>query len=130
MANQQVALGALSLTPRPAYHKPKVKQDKPAWGVINDGFYDENDKFWQAGQMLYFSGEPNKNLYPLNKMAWDKMQEFLDKLDVLGMDIAKRNKKTFVPEARQPWAEDDDADMPQIEHVMGMPKKEKNDEIR
>ena len=130
MAGNPVALGALSLTPRPEYKKPKLKQDKPAWGVINNGFFDENDKFWHPGQMLYFMGEPNQNLYPLNKLAYDKMESFLDKLDVLGEEVAKKNKKTYVRQPRQEWNDNEDVELPQIEHVMGVPKKDKNDEIR
>lgn len=132
MAGNPVALGALSLSPRPAYQKPKVKQDRAAYGVINNGFYDQNDKFWQVGQMLYFEGEPNQNLYPLNKLAYDAMQKFLDKLDQLGEDVARnaKPKRSYVRQARQEWKEDEDSEMPQIEHVMGVPKKDKNDEIR
>ncbi len=132
MAGPARALGALSLSPRPAYQKPKLKQDKPAYGVINNGFYDENDKFWQPGQMLYFEGEPNQNLYPLNKLAYDMMQMFLDKLDVLGEEVAKNSKpkKAYVPQKREAWVEDNDGDLPQIENVMGVPKTAKNDEIR
>jgi hypothetical protein len=130
MAGSPVALGALSLTPRPEYKKPKVKQDKAAYGVINNGFFDENDKFWHPGQMLYFNGEPNQNLYPLNKLAYDRMQAFLDKLDMLGEEVAKKNKKTYVRQPRQEWTDDSEVELPQVEHVMGIPRKEKNEEIR
>ena len=130
MAGNPVALGALSLAPRPEYKKPKVKQDKPAYGVVNNGFYDQNDKFWHPGQMLYFEGEPSTNLYPLNKIAFDRMQAFLDKIDVFGIKKAKKDGKEYVPEPRQEWRDEEDVELPQIEHVMGVPKKEHNDEIR
>ncbi len=125
-----VALGALSLSPRQEYKKPKVKNDRPAYGVMNSGFYDHNDKFWYAGQSLYFDGEPNENLFPLNKMAHDKIQEFLDKIDLLGMDVAKKNKKTYTPLPRQAWNDDEPTEIPQPEYVMGMQKPKTNDEIR
>lgn len=131
MANAPKALGALSLTPTAPYSKPKVKQDRPAYGVINNGFYDHKDRFRQPGSMLYYDGEPNQNLYPLNKMAYDKMQAFLDKLDELGEEVAKKNKKTYVRQPRQEWAEDGEVEIPQIEHVMGVPKPDDGkDEIR
>jgi len=130
MAGNMVALGALTLAPRPEYRKPKVKNEHPAYGVINNGFFDQNDKFWHPGQMLYFDGEPSQNLFPLNKLAYDKMQTFLDKLDVMGEEVAKKNKKTYVRQPRQEWSEDEEMDLPQIEHVMGVPRKESNAEIR
>ena len=106
MANAPKALGALSLTPTAPYSKPKVKQDRPAYGVINNGFYDHKDRFRQPGSMLYYDGEPNQNLYPLNK-------------------------KTYVRQPRQEWAEDGEVEIPQIEHVMGVPKPDDGkDEIR
>ena len=125
-----VALGALSLSPRQEYKKPKVKNDRPAYGVMNNGFYDHLDKFWYAGQSLYFDGEPNENLFPLNKMAYDKIQAFLDKIDALGMEVSKKNKKTYIPQARLEWNDGDTTEIPQPEYVMGSQKPKSNDEIR
>lgn len=122
MANSPRALGALSLDRTTPYVKPKVKQDRPAYGVINDGFFDHKDKFRFAGSMLYFDGEPNFNLFPLNKMANDRMNQFLDKLNGLGIESAKKNKRNFTPYELKDWKEDEEAEMPQIENVMGVPK--------
>ena len=130
MAGQMKALGALSLTPHPEYRKPKVKQEKPAYAVINDGFFDENDKFWYPNQMLYYEGEPNLNLYPLNKLANDKLNLFLGKLNELGEDMARKTKKRFTPHPIKDWTETEDVEVPQIENVMGVPKTTRNDEIR
>lgn len=130
-----VALGALSLSPRQEYRKPKVKNDRPAYGVINNGFYDNNDKFWHAGQSLYFDGEPNQNLFPLNKLAYDKIQAFLDVLDMFGEEAAKnaKPKRAYVRQKRDEWNDGDEVDLPQPEYVMGYDKKKDghaNDEIR
>ena len=122
MANSPRALGALSLDRRTPYVKPKIKNDHAAYGVINDGFFVHKDKFHFNGSMLYFDGEPNFNLYPLNKMANDQMNLFLDKLNGLGHEAAKRNKKTFTPYVLKEWTEEEEAEVPQVENVMGMPK--------
>lgn len=124
MAREMVALGALSINPRQPYQRPKVKQDRPAYGVINNGFFDHKDKFRYPGSMLYFDGEPNQNLYPLNKLAYDKMQAYLDKLDALGEEVAKNSKpkKAYVRQARQEWKEEDDSELPMPENVMGVSK--------
>lgn len=131
MAGQPHQLGALSLSP-PKVHAPlRVKADKPAYGVGGKGFYDDKDKFWNVGQALYFDGEPNLDLTPLNKVAYDKMMEFMDKLDALGERAAKKNGKTYIPLARQEWTEEgvlDDA--PQPDQVMGARKEGHNEQIR
>lgn len=128
---KQVALNPnASLEPHRPYVKPRLKQDRCAYAVLNPGFYDENDKFWHPGQMLYFEGEPNQSLHPLNKLAYDKMQLFLDKVDKFGEEYARKHKKDYVPQPRQEWKDDDEIDVPQVEHLMGVPRNTKNDEIR
>lgn len=122
MANQMRALGALSLDRHQPYVKPKVKNDRAAYGVINDGFFDHKDKFRFPGTMIYFDGEPNFNLFPLNKMANDKMNEFLEKLNRYGEDAAKKNKKHFTPYVLKEWTEEEETEIPQVENVMGVPK--------
>lgn len=128
---KMVQLGALSTERHMPYQRPRVKQDKPAYGVIGTGFFDNNDKFWNPGEALYFNGEPNDNLIPLNKVAYDRIQLFKDKLDKMAEDKCKKDKVAFVPQARQEWSETDvEDDFPTPEYVMGMQKKESNDAIR
>ncbi len=131
MAGPMHQLGALSLSPPKAHSPLRVKQDKPAYGVGGKGFYDDKDKFWNPGQALYFDGEPNLDLTPLNKVAFDKMTEFLDKLDALGERAAKKNGKAYTPIARLEWTEEgvlDDA--PQPEQVLGARVEGHNEQIR
>lgn len=124
-------LGALSLTPPKPYIQPRVKQDKPAYGVTGKGFYDEFCKFWNPGQALYFDGEPNLDLIPLNKVAYDKMSEFLDKLDALGERKAKKEGKSYNPIVRMAWTEEGAVEeLPQPEQVMGAKIEGHNDQIR
>lgn len=132
MASNPIALGVLSTEKRQPYTRPRVKQEVPAYGVINDGFFDDKDKFWHPGQALYFKGEPNLNLVPLNKKAYDKIQQFLDMLDLYAEEKCKKEKKTFVKQPRQEWREDDDIEdsFPHPEYAMGSRKEGKNDEIR
>ena len=124
MAGTPRALGALSLDRTQPYVRPKVKQDRPAYIVINNGFFDHKDKFKFPGEMLYFDGEPNANLYPLNKMAYDKIQQFLDMLDMFSEEKAKKDKVKFIKQAREPWHNYEEVEVPQVENVMGMPKND------
>lgn len=123
-------LGALSLNPPKPYIMPRVKQDKPAYGVTGKGFYDEFCKFWNPGQALYFDGEPNLDLIPLNKVAYEKMTEFLDKLDALGERKAKKDGKLYNPIVRQAWTEEGVEEVSQPDQVMGAKIEGHNDQIR
>ena len=111
--------------------KPRIKQDRPAYEVINDGFFDTKDKFKFPGALIYFDGEPNQNLFPLNKLANDKMNEFIEKLNNLGMASAKANKKGYTPLPIKEWVETDEIEVPMVEHVFGVPKfDDGKDDIR
>lgn len=131
MAGTMHQLGALSLSPRMPQTPLRVKADKPAYGVGGKGFFDDKDKFWNVGQALYFDGEPNLDLTPLNKLAFDKMTEFLDKLDALGERAAKKNGKAYTPIARMQWTDEGVLDeAPQPEQVMGVRREGHNEAIR
>jgi hypothetical protein len=120
-----------SLEKHEARPKPRIKQDRPAYEVINTGFYDHKDRFRPAGSLLYYDGEPNQNLFPLNKMANDRMNLFIDKLNGLGHEVAKKEKRGYIPQATKEWVETDEIEVPMVEHVFGVPKfDDGKDEIR
>lgn len=125
MANP-VQLTALSTEPRRDRGPLRIKhQDKAAWSVGGKGFFDDKSKFWPAGSSLYFDGEPNVDLYPLNKFAHDSKQKLLDKLDRYGELAAKKANKAYVPLPREEWNENGDhEDIPMPKYVLGVPIKE------
>lgn len=113
------------------YVKPRIKNDRPAYVVIQEGFFDHKDKFRNVGSHFYYDLEPNMNLMPLNKLANDKMNLFIDKLNGLGAQVAAKAKKQFTPQPQKEWVESDEIDMPMVEHVFGMPKPDDGkDDIR
>lgn len=131
MARQPLAINGITTSPKQNYVRPRVKQDRPAYGVINNGFFDDKDKFWNPGEALYFDGEPSLNMVPLNKMAYDKIQVMLDVLDMYGEEKAKKDKKAWTPQPRQEWSEDDlSEDFPSPSAVMGAKKDGENTAIR
>jgi hypothetical protein len=128
---QAVQLGALSID-RPRDLPPlRIKhQDKAAWGVGGKGFFD-NKKFWQPGQALYFDGEPNLDFTPLNKLAWERLEAFKDKLDAEEVKIAKEKKRQPRLLPREEWKENDEHDeIPMPQYLMGMPITADNEAIR
>lgn len=131
MVSQMQQLGALSLTPHQEFKMPKIKQDRPAYMVGGKGFFNSKDKFLQPGQMTYLDGEPNQDLIPLNKMAYDAMQKFLDKLDEFAAEKAKKDKRAFTPQPRQAWSEDDILEeLPSPDFVIAARKDGPDDTIR
>lgn len=132
MQKGPVALTALSLEPPRPYVAPKIKrQDVGAWLVGGKGFFDNNDQFWPAGSRLYFDGEPNMDLIPLNELAFKKKEAFLDKLDKYGAEKAKKDNRDYIPLPRTKWNPDEvPEDLPMPESVLGMKRKESNDAIR
>jgi len=132
MASNMVQLGALSLEPTRAYTPPRVKrQDKAAWMVGGKGFFDQNAKLWRPGECLYFDGVPNADLIPLNKIAYERQQLWMDVMDELDEKVAKAAKKQFVPRARTPWTDDGETvDVPMPDSIFAPAAKESNEAIR
>lgn len=131
MANP-VQLGALSTEPAKPFTPPRIKhQDKAAWMVGGKGFFDDKDKFWRPGECLYFDGVPNADLVPLNKMAYERQQLWLDVQDELDEKVCKANKKAFVKRPRKEWKElSEIEDLPTPDSVMGVRKEGANEAIR
>lgn len=131
MARQPLAINGITTAPKQNYVRPRVKQDRPAYGVINNGFFDDKEKFWNPGEALYYELEPSLSMVPLNKMAWERMQLLLDKLDEFGAQKAKADKRTYTPMARTPWTEDDEnEDFKAPDSIMGVKKDGENQAIR
>ncbi len=132
MARPMLALNQnATLDRKKDYVRPRVKQDKPAYGVINNGFYDNNDKFWNPGEALYYDEEPSLNMVPLNKMAHERIQGLYDKLNAFGIEKSKKDKTSYTPLSLTPWSEDDlNEDFPTPESVMGVKKTAENQAIR
>jgi hypothetical protein len=128
---QPIQLAALSIAPRMEPRPIKVRDDRPAYGVGGKGFFDQYCKFWNTGEALYFDGEPNIDFVPLNKAAYDKMTEFLDKLDALGLKRAKRDGKEYIPIMREKWSESGEGNsVPQPDSILGAEIKGSNDAVR
>lgn len=126
-----VQLGHLSITPPKPYVKPRIKADRPAYLVSGKGFFDGHE-LWNAGSSLYFDDEPNIDMIPLNKLAHDRLQEFLDKIELLEERKCKKEGKAFVKKPREEWREDgyDDVEIKLPESLMGVRTDKRNEAIR
>jgi len=124
---RQIALGALSIERPQQRQLPRLREDRPAYMVAGKGFFNDKDRFLHPGQATYLDSEPNLDLIPLNKLAYDKMQEFLDKLDALGL---KKNKN-YIPIPRAVWNESTgfQDELPSPDSVMGVVRTGPDDTI-
>lgn len=88
-----------------SYRPVIIPEDMPVYQITGSGIgagyfgVDENgeDHLYLPGSVLALENEePNLQMKPLNKMAWARMDEFLDKIDDLGRKKAERDGKGFV----------------------------------
>ena len=69
-----------------------IREDIPAYTVTEPrGFYDERDKLWEMGSMVYWVGEPNPGFDPLNKLAEERLREYYTDLDVKAQEVCAKN---------------------------------------
>ncbi len=79
----------LSPSPPRAQSNNNIDPDVPAYVVIEKrGFFDDSDKLWEKGSMIYWEGTPNLGFEPLNEIAEEKMREYLVYLDEKAQDVS------------------------------------------
>lgn len=77
-----------------------INPNRPAYRVqAIHGFYAD-DHLYEEGDTLYFDGEPNEELEPLNEVAYQKLQTYLEKLDTFGRLAAEKFGRPWVGRAR------------------------------
>lgn len=78
-----------------------IDPNRPAWRVLAvSGFYGPDDHLYQLDDEIYFDGEPNEELEPLNEVAKLKMVNYLDKLEDLGRKAADKAGRAFAGRPR------------------------------
>jgi hypothetical protein len=79
----------------------KGYKDRPAYRILDvAGFFGPDDQLWPEGSEIYFDGEPNEEMEPLNAAAQAKMLAYLEKLDALGRAAAEKAGRPFVGRPR------------------------------
>lgn len=78
-----------------------IDNTRPAYRILSpNGFFGPDDHLWAEGEKLYFDGEPNEEMEPLNELAHQKLTEALEKLDNLARDAATKLCRPFVGRPR------------------------------
>lgn len=81
--------------------KTKTFEDRPMYRVLaTAGFFGPDHTLYDEGSEVYYDGEPNEELEPLNQSAHDKIVVFLEKLDTLGKEAAQKANRPWVGRPR------------------------------
>lgn len=78
------------------YAPAVIPNDVPVYKVGAGKFYVD-DELLNEGTLITWEEEPNPDLIPMNKLAVEKMREYLQQLDVWGHEKAVADKKKYVP---------------------------------
>lgn len=78
-----------------------IDNSRPAYRVLAvAGFFGPDDHLYELDSEIYFDGEPNEELEPLNESARDKMMTYLERLDELGRQAAAKVGKAYAGRPR------------------------------
>lgn len=73
-----------------------MTDERAAYRILSIyGFFGPDDNLYEEGETIYFDGEPNEEMEPLNQAGKIKMTEYLDRLDKLAEETAKKNGRHF-----------------------------------
>lgn len=68
-----------------------IDNTRAAYRVLDPaGFFSDNDSLYPEGEEIYFDGEPNEQLEPLNQVAKDRLIAYLNKLDTQAREAAAK----------------------------------------
>lgn len=65
--------------------------ERPIYRILSvAGFFGPDDHLHKEGSEIYFDGEPNEDMEPLNVAASQQMEKFFDKLEASARKIAAK----------------------------------------
>lgn len=66
-------------------------EETPMYRILSTaGFFGPDDHLYGEGERIYWTGEPNEDMEPLNEAADIQMQKFFDKLEEAAKALAKK----------------------------------------
>jgi len=74
-----------------------IREDKPQYLVGDEKFFSGN-RLYEKGSPITLEGEPNPHMIPLNRLAFERMKAYHEKLDKFGQKWAQKNEKYYVPQ--------------------------------
>lgn len=83
-----------------------VDNNRAIYRVLDpSGFYGPDDNLYQFDEngdpaVIYFDGEPNEQLEPVNELAKERLNTYLEKLDNLARVAAEKLGRPFIGRPR------------------------------
>lgn len=78
-----------------------VDASRPAYRILSStGFYGPDDHLYGEGAEIYFDGEPNEEMEPLNELARLKLIQFIEKLEREAKIAAEKLGRPFAGRPR------------------------------
>lgn len=78
-----------------------IDNERPAYRILAyHGFFGPDDHLRLEGEEIYYDGEPNEEMEPLNEPARKRLQAYLENLDQLGREAAAKAGKAYAGRAR------------------------------
>lgn len=78
-----------------------IDNTRAAYRVLDpNGFFSDDDTLYKEGSEIYFDGQPNEQLEPLNILAKDRLVEHLENLDKLGREAAAKAGRAYAGRPR------------------------------
>lgn len=78
-----------------------IDNTRPAYRILSpNGFFGPDDHLYLEGEEIYFEGEPNEEMEPLNEAAQEKITALLARLDELGRQAAEKAGKAYAARPR------------------------------
>lgn len=79
----------------------QFKEERAKWRVLaQHGFFGPDDVLYEEDSEVFYDGEPNEELEPLNQIAHEKLVQYLEKLDQLGKEAAEKAGRPWVGRPR------------------------------
>ncbi len=92
-----------SQRPLQSYSPTVIPDDVPVYRVGGKGFFgvDANgyDFLFEAGSIIAFEDEPNKDMEPLNQLATDRLNRFFEKIDAKGREMAEKTGRAYISQS-------------------------------
>lgn len=68
-----------------------IQEEPPKYRILSTaGFFGPDDHLYTEGEVIYWTGEPNEDMEPLNEPARVQMEAFFDKLEEGAKALAKK----------------------------------------
>lgn len=74
-----------------------LNNERPAYRILSpNGFFGPDDNLYAEDSEIYYDGEPNEEMEPLNEAAREKITALYERLDNLAREAAAKAGKQFV----------------------------------